>query len=171
MKYKGQNGLDSPEQRDWILANYDQASTYKMSKYLGINESTIVAYIKLIGVNNVESVVKTRGLKHDIEYERWLFTSCADSKFEKMWNEHAIAEVAEILDCNFPAVVYKARKRGLYFSAAKEKEIAVRAAEAKMNKYNHHVEHTDHYEAWGLNGSGCVNRLNGIARCNGYYIK
>lgn len=172
MKQKGQNILDTPETRDWILANYDQASVYRMAKFLGVREHSINAYISLIGADNVPSVVQARGLKRDPEYEAWLYSGYTNTKFCKLWSEHTVLEIAKLTGMTFPAVVYKAKKHKLKFSAAKRKEIAKKEAERKKKQLSCHVTiDGKRSESWGLNGSGCVTMPSIGGKCNGFYVK
>lgn len=172
MKSKGQNFLDIPENRDWIIANYGEASTYRMAKYRDIEESTINAYIRTIGVENIPSVIKNRGLKPDEEYRRWLQVSEPGvGKIGKLWNSHTIAEIAKEMDSIFPAIVRRAKILKLPFDAKKKKEIADREEESRRNKFKNYVPMGNYHHDWGLNGSGCMKSLSMGAKCNGIYYK
>jgi hypothetical protein len=168
---KNKEFFSVPANRDWLVANFAQASVQQLARYLGISPYGVSNFIAAIGSENIPSVVHNRRLKPDPVFLEWLRNQDNDVGIMEMWKTHTIAEIARIKGWAFPEAAYFGRKKKLPFDDIKLAEIEEREAEARKNKYRHYVkpengimnqskkERKDGYDTFG-NG----------AKCNGCFI-
>ncbi len=171
-----QNVELNQREREFIIANEGDWSVVAIARMSGIKEQTILYFLNTVGRDNCRRIRYVRKLKPvtwDEAVELGAIPKPKKSRFEAMWTDHTIAEVAQASGMTFPAAVYAARKKyHLPFSAKKLKEIKEHEERSKADRFKHHVEQEAPIcGSWQLSKDGGYDKAFSGIMLNGKYIK